>query len=194
MGGPGPGTLEGVESMRKIAKVHETVALCFLFAVFFNGCGYTTKSALPPHLKTIHVEAFRNKISYTTDKARNVYFPLMEVDIRNAVIDRFLFDGNLRIADADTANLLLKGELVKYERSPLRYTDNHDVEEYRVQISVNLVLWDRAHDEIFWEENGFVGEATYFLTGSSASTESAAVAKATTDLSRRIVERTIEDW
>lgn len=164
------------------------------FLMLLAGCGYTTKSALPPNLRTVHVAPFENKIIYTTDRIRNVYFPLLEVKIRDAVIDRFLFDGNLRIAEPDTANLLLKGELIRYERSPLRYTDNHDVEEYRVQISVNMTMLNQDRDEILWEESGFVGETTYFLIGPSAGTESAAVEDAMTDLARRIVERTIEDW
>ena len=149
---------------------------------------------MPSSLKTVHVEAFKNKIAFTASAVRNVYFPLLEVNIRDAVVDRFLFDGNLRIADPDTADLLLKGELISYSRDPLRYTDNNDVEEYRVAISVNLIMLNQDQEINLWTEDGFTGEATYFLTGPLANTESTAVEEATEDLARRIVERTIEDW
>ena len=159
-----------------------------------GGCGYTTQSALPAYLKTISVDPFANKIDYTADGNRQVYFPLLEVKVRNAVIDRFLFDGHLRVTDKDEADLVLSGELIRYERYALRYTDNDDVQEYRVHVIVNLVMKDRRHNEVLWEEPGFAGEATYFVSGPLATTESAALEDATLDLARRIVERTIENW
>ena len=158
------------------------------------GCGYTTQSALPAHLKTIYVEPFVNSIDHTADGNRQVYFPLLEVKVRNAIIDRFLFDGNLRVMEKDDADLVLSGELVRYERYALRYTDNDDVQEYRVHVIVKLVMKDRRHNEVLWEEPGFAGEATYFVSGPLATTESAALEEATVDLARRIVERTIENW
>jgi hypothetical protein len=149
---------------------------------------------LPKNIQTIYVEPFKNSINFTTGTGRNVYLPLLETDSRNAVINRFLFDGNLRIADPQTADLILKGELKSYQRSGLRYTDDDDVEEYRVHITVAFEMWDTQNDEISWKEPNFVGEATYFVSGSEASTEESAVNEAIADLARRIVERTIEDW
>ena len=158
------------------------------------GCGYTTSSSLPSRLHTIYVAPFDNKIDFTSEIRRNVYFPMLEVDVRNATIERFLFDGNLRVSEDDSSDLILRGELVGYERSALRYTDSDDVEEYRIHIIVNLTLWDVEKDEARWVETGFTGEATYFPTGALAKTEAAAVVEAKVDLARRIVERTIEDW
>ncbi len=159
-----------------------------------SGCGYTTGSTLPKSIRTIYVEPFKNSISYMSDQGRNVYLPLLEVDARNAVIDRFLFDGNLKISDPEEADLILKGELKSYSRGGLRYTDDDDVEEYRVQITVSFVMWNTKYKEVAWSEPGFIGEAEYFVTGSEATSESAAITKAINDLARRIVERTIEDW
>ncbi len=167
------------------------VALCALL----SGCGYTTSSTLPSSIKTIRVEPFKNSIDYTAEGVRNVYLPLLEVDARNAVIDRFVFDGNLKIVERDEADLILKGELKRYERSGLRYTDDDDVEEYRVHITVAFEMWNADNsEEPSWTEPSFVGEATYFVTGPSATTEESAVEAATIDLARRVVERTIEDW
>ncbi|MEW5894856.1 MAG: LPS assembly lipoprotein LptE [Candidatus Omnitrophota bacterium] len=170
---------------------------CLLAAVILiPGCGYTTKSALPPRLEKIYVAPFKNSISYTsTVGERNVYFPLLEVKIRNAVVDRFLFDGNLKVAsDEKTADLVLKGELVDYQRYALRYTDNDDVQEYRILVVTSLVLYDNQKEEVFWQYGRFAGEATYFVTGAQATSEESAVVRATEDLARRIVEKTIENW
>jgi hypothetical protein len=162
--------------------------------LFFVGCGYTTRSTLPSSLKTVHIEKFVNQVDFATERTRNLYFPLIEVDIRNAVSDRFLFDGNLRVSDSDLADLLLKGTLLSYDRDALRLTDSDDPQEYRVHVTVALELWDMNRQELVWREPNFTGEATYFVTGSQSRSEKDAVEDAITDLARRIVERTIENW
>lgn len=186
---------------RKNTFPKKTASFCFLFLVCglwsmvcFSGCGYTTKSTLPKSIQTIRVEPFKNSINYTEGSGRNIYFPLLEVKSRNAVIDRFLFDGNLKVVELPQANLILKGELKNYQRTALRYTDDDDVQEYRVHVIVSFELTDARSGEISWTEPNFVGEATYFVTGPSARSEEAAVDDAILDLARRIVERTIENW
>ena len=165
-----------------------------LTSFLFPGCGYTTKSTLPKNIKTIRVEPFKNSIDFTSGSGRNIYLPLLEVKARNAVIDRFLFDGNLKVVEPETADLVLEGELKGYQRSALRYTDNDEVQEYRVHVTVSFRLTDTQSGEISWSEPNFVGEATYFVTGPSVTSEDSAVEAAIRDLARRIVERTIEDW
>ena len=167
------------------------LAVC---AVSISGCGYTTSSTLPSNLKSIYIDTFENKISFTTESRRNLYLPLLEVDTRAAISDRFLFDGNLRIADKDSADLVLRGELLNYRRVGLRFTESDDVEEYRVYITVYLELINNGTGDEMWVEEAFVGEATYFVSGSQATTEEDAVSEAIADLARRIVERTVEDW
>lgn len=165
-----------------------------LAAVTFAGCGYTTKSTLPASIKTVRIEPFKNSIKFTEGTGRNIYLPLLEVDVRNAVINRFLRDGTLRVAEPEEADLILSGELLRYQRSGLRFTDDDDVEEYRVHITVSLSMVNGNTGETEWTEPGFVGEATYFVTGSQATTEDSAVDEAILDLAKRIVERTVEDW
>lgn len=170
------------------------VVVCLIPGLVMAGCGYSTKSTLPSNLKTIHILPFKNSIDFTEGTARNVYLPLLEVDARNAVVDRFLFNGSLKIAEQQTADLILKGELTGYERSVLRYTDNEDVEEYRIHVTVSLELFNTQKNMVSWTESGFTGEATYFVTGPQISSEESAVKEALRDLARRIVERTVEDW
>ena len=157
-------------------------------------CGYSTKSSLPSHIKTIHIENFANNIAFVKQGGRELYLPLLEVKVRNALVDRFLFDGNLKPIEADQADFILKGALINYDRQALRYTDNDEVQEYRILITVSLEMFNTIKNEVEWMETGFTGETTYFVTGSLVETEEVAVESAITDLARRIVERTIENW
>ena len=168
--------------------------LSILLVLTMAGCGYTTGSLLPAKYKKIAVQPFQNKVSYVDENVRGVYVPLLETNVRTAIIDKFLFDGNLHIADADKADLVLSGDLLGFEQDDLREDVNQNVQEYRVRVIVSLTLTDTATGKIVWKEPSFAGEATYFLTGGQASTQSAAVSAALTDLATRVVERTIENW
>lgn len=167
-------------------------------ALLVSGCGYTTASLLPASFKTIYVDNFTNSINVTAEQSElrmyRGYRPGMETDITRQVKDRFIFDGNLKLAPLEKANLILKSELIDYRREPLRYDANDNIEEYRIKLIINMELQDAANGEVVWSEKGFAGETTYRVSGTGSKSESAALNDAITDLARRIVERTIEAW
>ena len=170
----------------------------FLLLVLIGGCGYTMRTLLPPKYKNIYVEPFKNETRITEetrDQERlRIYYPRLETDITNSLINRFIFDGNLKVTRERDSNLILKGALIGYRRDPLRYDNDRNIEEYRLNIIVDVSLWDKETGEILWEEESFIGDTTYFRTGNNAVSESTAIDTAVTDLVRRIVERTIENW
>ncbi len=169
-----------------------------IFTLLLSGCGYTTKSLLRSDIKTICVENFVNKIPVTeqTSDARMYigYRPRLEYDITKALVDRFIFDGNLKVADKKNADLILTGELVDFRKEPLRYDANDNVEEYRLRLVTSLEMTDVKNNKLMWKEKEFAGEATYRTGGSLAKSESSAIDDAKADLARRIVERTVEGW
>lgn len=180
-------------------KTLVAVAAVFLFTAWLSaGCGYTTRSMMRGGYRTISVGAFTNKIDITraVDAAQNyrVYRPMLETDITKAVINKYLTDGNLKPVTSEEADLMLKGELVEFRRDALRYSSSNEVDEYRLNLVVNLELWDTAKNQLVWQENNFTGDKTYFVTGYQAISEDAAITEAIADLSRRIVERTVEQW
>ncbi len=171
---------------------------CFLFLALCAGCGYTTRSLISEKYKTIHITPFVNKVDLTQESDSNnkykVYRPMLETELTKAVINKFLYDGNVKPVANDSADLVLKADLVEFRRDPLRYSDNDNIEEYRINIVVNMNLWDKKNSKLVWEENNFTGDASYFVTGPQAKSEDLAVQDAIKDLSRRIVERVIEQW
>ena len=90
------GLMSWASCLKSIVLILWLVA-CGLWLV---GCGYTTRSMISDKFKTIYVAPFINKIDITkeTDTAHRykIYRPTLETDITKSVIDRFLFDGNLR--------------------------------------------------------------------------------------------------
>lgn len=175
----------------------KTIIFILLFS-FMSGCGYSSRSLIDPSIKTIYVKPFENKIDFgvegSTYSKLRTYFPRLETDITSAVVNRFIFDGNLKVVKEKDADVILKGELVEYRRDVLRYDENENVEEYRLSIIVNISLYDVKKEKTVWTENGFTGDTDYFLSGSNAKSESAAITDGITDLARRIVERAVENW
>ena len=163
-----------------------------------GGCGYTTRSMIADKYRTIYVAPFENKIDFTeASYAANKYRinrPTLETDISRSVNNKFFTDGNLKPIQEESADLVLKGELVEFRRDPLRYTESDDVEEYRINLVVNLSLYDRKEEALVWQEIHFTGDTTYFTMGPQAKSEDVAVNDALSDLARRIVERTVEQW
>ncbi|MFA4854278.1 MAG: LptE family protein [Candidatus Omnitrophota bacterium] len=174
-----------------------------LLVTLLMGCGYTTRSMLSGKFRTIYITPFLNKVditqeAYSAGKYR-IYRPMLETDITRKVVNRYLFDGNLKPVKEAQADLVLKGELVEYRKDPLSYdTSNTDVTEYRINIYVNLSLWDSKENKLVWEENRFNGNYSFFTSFASGNvikiTEDAAVTNTIEDLARRIVERTVEQW
>jgi hypothetical protein len=181
--------------MYKIKSINWFLLLSVLA---ISGCGYTTGSLLPAHLKTIAIENFANKIPITdeiSDRNRyKTYRPLLEVDVTRTIIDRFIFDGHLKVVQKKDANLILEGALVDFRREPTKYGYGDMIEQYRIAIFVDMQLIDAVSGEVMWSENNFAGSDYYFTTGAQMKSEDAAVADALNDLARRVVERTIEVW
>ncbi|MDP3790712.1 MAG: LPS assembly lipoprotein LptE [Candidatus Omnitrophota bacterium] len=173
-------------------------AVILLVTLFFiSGCGYTTKSLLPPNLKTIYVDNLVNKINLTAesndDRMYLSYRPGMEIETSRVIRDKYLSDGNLKVIDSEDADLTLKGELVDFRNEALRYDRNDNVQEYRIRVVVNIEMINKD-GKVRWKESGFAGESLYTTTGPLAKSERTAVLEAEADLARRVVERTIEEW
>lgn len=188
--------------LQKLIKITQIFVLVFMV----GGCGYTTRSMVGSKYKTIYITQFANKIDITRESdAGNKYKlnkPMLETDITKSVINKFLLDGNLKPIKSESADLVLKGELVEFRRDPIKYSsDNTDnVEEYRLVIRVDISLWDKKTDTLIWEEKGFTGDFTYytnFAVGNVTpkySTNDEPITAAVADLARRIVERAVEQW
>lgn len=173
--------------------------IVILTALIFAGCGYTTGSLLPSHLKTIYVEDFQNKIDISSEpsdkRGFRIYRAGIENEVTSKIIDQFIFDGHLRIVNnKDKADLILRGALLDYYKQPLRYDRFDNVEEYRIIVTVSLELEDVVKGEILWEENRFIGYDTYRLTGALAKSEDEARDDTIKDLAEKTVEKVIEGW
>ena len=188
---------EQIRSVRASTSSARTVA-AWILTLLLAGCGYTTSRLLPAAYRTIYVEPLKNQIPITEEVNEQLGYqanlPQLQEDVTRGVIDRFLFDGNLRVTTKrEEADLVLDGEIIDFLRQPVRRLEDGSAEEYRLNLTAHLTLRDRKGTQVF-EEPGLIGDTTYFVTGTSAITETVAVDNLITDFSRRVVERVVENW
>jgi len=149
------------------------------------------KVQLPSGIETIYVPNFVNNISQSS---RYSYESGLEIDVTNAVIDRLIYDGNLRVVKEENADAVLIGEVIGYEQESLRYNELEGVEQYRLFITTRLTLQKRETEEIIFQESNFTGDTEFFIEGGSAISERAAADNAIEKLAKKIVDRIVEDW
>lgn len=144
--------------------------ICILAMVsLLAGCaGYTTKTSLPSGIKTIYVPTIKNKIIL---EDMNIYVPGMEVDITNAIINRFNEDGTVKVVSRkEDADAILYITLKNFDQEGARFTNLESVEEYRIFITTDVLLLkpkpDGTNDEILNERN-FTGKWSYFKKSST---------------------------
>jgi len=175
--------------------------LAIIVLISLSSCGYSIRSLSYSRNTKIYVKPFENKVDlniadeYSDRYPYKLYRHRLETKITDAVINRYLLDGYLKVVSNEAgADLVMNGELTNYEKQPLRYDDQSNIEEYRANLIVNITLRDTKKDVLLWQENGFVGYSEFFTTGGQAKSEDAAIDDAVEDLARRIIERTVEDW
>jgi hypothetical protein len=178
-----------------MVRLKAAVILALLGAA---GCGYTTKTLLPGNIRSVHVAPVESKIDLAaeiSDKDEfRVYRPGVEVEVTNAIINRFIFDGNLQVREASVADALVEAKLTDYRRSPLRYSKGDDVQEYRLSVHLDVQMIQASDKKVLWHERNLVGDTTFFIAGPRAESEDEAAQKAVEDAARRIVDKTVEVW
>lgn len=162
--------------------------------LFLLGCGYTTRVFVTD--EKIYVKPVVNNISITAETrayAQYKSYPiLIEKTLTNDIISEFNIRGAFKVANEAEASYKLECIVYDYKKEALRYSDADDVSEQRLRLYVKLKLYD-AGDKIV-KEKTVVGETTYFLTGTLAKSESAAMEEVIDDTARRIVEAISEEW
>ncbi len=155
------------------------------------GCGYTNKTTLPREIRTIVVPTFEDRIPQEVEFTHQAGLP---VDVTNAVIDRLLFDGNLRVVDEKDADVTLVGKIIRFDQEPTRFNEQERVEEYRLIITARVTLLDNRTQKPLWIEPNLSGDIEFFLEGSRAMGQRRAVEDAIKEIARNIVDRIVEDW
>ncbi len=151
----------------------------FLLSAF--SCGPYSFNPGGTGAKTIAVPLFENQ---TTQ------FGVREA-LTDSVTARFLRDNSLKVTPPGSAELLLTGSVVRYERLPYTFDAAQQVKQYVVNIRADVAVTNQKDKKPIWEEKGLLGFGIY---DALFETEEEGKARAVGKLAEDIVNRTVRVW
>ena len=140
-------------------------------------CGYSTRSLLPSHFEKVHIKLFENR----------TLKPGLDELATNAVTDAFRSGSGLRIADENSADLIIEGKVAGYSKDPHTYTSDQTVTEYKITVKYSIRCLDRVKNEVFWE--GTISDWVAF-----SNDEEAAIEEAVKKTADKLVDAILTNW
>ncbi|MCX6844251.1 MAG: LptE family protein [candidate division WOR-3 bacterium] len=143
-------------------------------------CGYSTRSLLPSHLKTVAVPPATN----TTTQ------PGLAEALTVELTAAFTSDRTLHVTNAEAADLIVNTTVSSYSRTASSYTGDQVVSAYELSVSAQVQARDQTRDEEFYS-----GTASARVTyDPNAKTEEQAAADAVKKLASEVVRQVQIAW
>jgi hypothetical protein len=152
-----------------------------------GGCaGYRIGPMLQADYKSIAVPMFANK----------TLTPQLEAQITNGILKRLQADGSLRIDSVANADVVLTGEILRYNRHPLRSLRNESgtPREYRISIDARVEARSRATGKTVVPAMVLTGYADTFIGSDLQAAEQQLLPLIADDLARQVVTLLVEKW
>ncbi|MZG54179.1 MAG: hypothetical protein F3743_11525 [Nitrospinae bacterium] len=170
-------------------KNFKWLSVIAIYCLVFSGCGYRligTNSALPPHIKTIHIPVFENTSAQ----------PEIHRQLTSFVLQSFISDGRLKIVKKEEADLVVDGKLSYYNLRNVAFSSQDLVSDIIIELHIDLKVIDQVKNEIFMEKE-LKQQWDYKSTPDLADTETArldALDQAYIDFGNRIVSLIIDQF
>jgi hypothetical protein len=161
-----------------------------LILLSLGGCaGYRIGPAQPYYLRSVHsiaVPTFENK----------TLVPRIAVLVTDSVIKQFQQDGTYRIAGDDQADAILKGEITRINRTPVRSVLGNVLAtaEFNLALRVRYSLVERSSGRVLTPPAEVTGTTSFFVGSDITSDQRQAFPLAAEQLATTIVSRLSEGW
>lgn len=159
--------------------------LAAVAALVVAGCGvYSASSG--------RVESSRSRIAVPYLENATAQ-PDLGVALTDLIVAAIQEDNTLKVVAEEAANSVLEGRVTRYNRRQVSTTNSLRVDEYQVQIAVELTLVLRGTGETLFTKKVFTGVGNYFLEDPE-TTEESARALAAKEIVRDVLALIVEDW
>jgi hypothetical protein len=161
-----------------------------LLLLSLGGCaGYHVGPIQPYYLRSVHsiaVPTFDNK----------TLVPRIAVLVTDSVIKQFQQDGTYRIAGDDQADAILKGEITRISRAPVRSVRGNVLAttEFNLSLRVRYSLVVRGSGTVLSSPTEVIGTTSFFVGPDITSDERQAFPLAAEALATRLVSQLSEGW
>lgn len=167
--------------MRRILD-RPMIALLLLTA----GCGvYTAQSGrVDESIRRVYVPYLENRTSE----------PTIGIDLTELIIAAIQEDNTLKVVGEDDATADIVGAVTRYRRKEAFTSSQLQVDEYQVQIQVELTFQPRGGGEPLFANKRLQGTGNYILDDPNGTDESTARAEAAAEIVRGVLSAIREDW
>jgi outer membrane lipopolysaccharide assembly protein LptE/RlpB len=119
--------------------------------------------------------------------------PGLGVELTDLIVHALQEDNTLKVVSEEAANGILEGRVTRYNRRQVSTTNSLRVDEYQVQIAVELTFVLRETGETVFSKRVFTGVGNYFLDDPQ-TTEATARSLAAAEIVRNLLGLIVEDW
>lgn len=160
--------------------------LLLLVAGLGSGCaGYRLGSDTGLAYRSVAVPMFRNA----------TFYPQLEAAVTGAIRQRLQADGTLQLETVERADVVLTGEIIRYQRRPMRAlkSDTGTPREYRVSLVARIEVRDRA-GRVVLPARVVEGSADTFIGSDLQSADLQVLPLVAQDLAQQVVTWLAEKW
>jgi len=155
----------------------------FSFLIFLSGCMYSfSGSSVPKHLKTIAVPLFEDQSGFGE--------PGLAESFTTTLINLFVNDNSLEVAERNTADSILEGSIVSVQDVPQVVTPGEQVSTRRVTVNVHVTYQDLKLRKKVWDKS-FSNWGEY---NTSSETRTIALTQAVNKVTDDILIETVSGW
>ncbi len=168
---------------KKIPVCVAWLSISTILLTSFSGCLYSfTGSSVPPHLKTIAIPLFEDQSGFGE--------PNLREDLTKQLIDLFVNDNSLALADRSTADSMLEGTITAVSDAPSVIAPGEQVSRRRLTITVHVTFQDLKLRKKVWEKD-FTNWGEYEL---GKEVRTVALTDAINKIADDILIETVSGW
>ena len=170
-----------------IIKIRVACVLILIFTTWTcGGCGvYSVSSGrVDESIKRVAVPFLENRTAE----------PNLEIVLTEAIIEAIQDDNTLKVVEEKDADSILQGKVLQYRLKEAFTNPDLQVDEYQVQILVELDFTVVQTGEKIFEKRRITGTGNYTWNDPNDSNESLARIEAARDIVREVLAMVVEDW
>ncbi|MCK4506859.1 MAG: LptE family protein [Candidatus Aegiribacteria sp.] len=151
-----------------------------LLLIISAGCSYGFRGSLPEHIQSVKIIPIRSRVTQYG----------LEQDITSRITEMMVRDGRLAVV-LEGQDSEIEGTIAAYSKSPYSYTSSEQVEEYKLEIRVEITFIDLLREtDIISNES----VTTWLVYDPDTETEIDARNRLLEEASKDIVRRCLSGW
>jgi len=162
------------------------IILLLVAIAFLPGCGIYSASSgrVDDSVKEVSIPYLVNETAE----------PGIGLELTDAIVEAIQTDNTLKIVDDSISSSEITGRVVRYKLKEAFTTSDLKVDEYQVQILVELSMRVKGADSYLFENKKIAGTGNYILDDPEGTSEQTARVEAAGEIVREILATIVEDW